>query len=587
MKKTIGLRCRMIFPVLWMAVLFLISFSCAKDIPVQPGIENELNGTAYERNAKNLALAVSRTMASSDDFRRILKYEAVKQADGDYDVLLRSIVDKKLSEYSILPKKSASEKSIKDLLAEHILSEAQGLKSTTDVIDDMLIENPDLQISIPVNAEVWDPVSYTPLVVFLPSDFNDETTLSVPAYTPEGTLTEVDARNEPDDAVVVIGLTERLPVLPPPLPDDQEPPSTPQDLKGTATESGIRLSWSMPSGTSISNTTGYDIYRKSTSNTSFEKIGTSFGYYNTAYDDNNVEPARSYAYFVMAFYGSLQSEPSNSIVFTAPSNPKPVLSFDVQQNSNTQAELRWENDYSQSFNYSEIYRYHQGTDTDYKLFRTMSPSSCYCFDNDLEPGDKFTYYIRHISDLGKSNPKYDFTIVPYRDNSLTSPVYIHAIYFDDWDIESWLAGKPEFYVSIGNVNIATGKSYVIQEKIEFRFDTRFNFQMFPDTRIFDWKLGPWYDMITFNVVEFDRFGKSEIQFSAGFNLKNLEKTFLEPFKLGESTSVEFNTNTDNCGCAYLSYYDYPHVWLEFPGYGTKLLISDKKLSETPPIPVKK
>ncbi len=563
---------------LGMSVLIILSFSCQKPETAIPEVKTDPE--TYNMNVTNLALAVSRALASSDEFRQIVKHEALKQFDGDYDILFTNIVDRKLSDYNTFLKKSASEIRIKDLLTDHLGSVSSSLKSTgATAIDDILKANPDLQISVPVHCEEWDPVSYKPVVAVVPSGFRDGITKSVPGYSPEGNRLQVDAVNEPAEAVVVISLNERLMMVAPTIHREPIPTPMPQNLSGVDTESGIRLSWGMPSETSMNNTAGYYIYRKSTSSATFEKIGTVYAYYNKAYDDNNVEPSRSYSYFVQAYYGGSTSGASNIVTLTAPANPKPVLSFDVIQQSKTQVELRWENDYSQSFNSTMIYRYRQDIDSDYKLFRTMSPSSHYCFDNDLVPGKKFIYKINHVSDLGISNPKFDFTQIPYRDISHLSPVYIHGLGFSDWSIESWLGGKPEFYVTVANVNLSTGRTYKIQEKILLQFGSRTNFQIFPDTFVFNWQPGIWYDMITFSVVEHDAGGSTTIKFSAGYNSKNSQKLNMMPVSFGIESQYEVGNGSENCGCSYLNYYEDPVQWLKFPNYGVQLLVSDKSISE--------
>ncbi len=364
---------------LWLTVilttLFILSFSCQKAEPPQP--ETKFNAATYDENAQNLAQAVSRTLAASGDFRRIIRHEAMKQVDGDYDVLLGHIVDKRMSEYNPVLKKSVSDTRIGDLLESNLKpGRTIMLKSTSSVIDDMLKANPDLQVSIPVHCEDWDPETFTPNVAVVGSDYRDGKTKTVKAYTPDGTVIDISAIEEPTEPVVVVSLNERnlqaiLPI------GGTTIPSTPTDLSGVVTESGIRLTWNMPSTSNTTNTTGYYIYRKGALETGYKKIGTSYGYYNKSYNDNDLEPSRSYSYYVMAYYGSVLSSSSNIISITAPAKPKPVQSFDAIQVSNTRVELRWQNDYSQSFNSTEIYRYRQGIDADYRLLRSFSPAYHY------------------------------------------------------------------------------------------------------------------------------------------------------------------------------------------------------------------
>ncbi len=534
----------------------------------------------YDADVMRLTRAVSQGVAGSEDLRMILKHEAMKQNDGDYDIRLSFLMERRLSEYQALLKKSASDIRIKDLLTPYLDHEQLRRKSASSFLDDLLASNPDLQISVPVHCEDWDPDVYIPKVAFLRKDFNDGKTTSVDAFTSEGEMISISAVEEPSEPVLVVSLSERN-IIPLPI-TSEGAPEVPENLTGTITESGIQLCWSMPPTATSANTTGYYIYRKEASATTYQRIGSSEGCFNRSYNDNAIQPAATYSYYVRSYYGSMISGTSNYITLTAPLKPKPVVSFDAIQISNKRIELRWQNDYSQSFARTELYRMRQGMDDDYQLYKYFDPSAHYCFDDDLTPGKKFTYKIHHRSAMGLSNPKYDFSIVPYRDISHPAPVYIQALKFTDWRIESWLAGKPEFFVTVGNVNLGTGKTYKIQENVFLPFGTRTNYYPFPDRFIFNWDPGLWYDMITFSVAEHDAGGNLTIHFSAGYNLKDLLKQELLPIKFGEESEYTVGRGSENCGCAYHNYYDVPDCWLRFPNYGVQLLISEKTFGELIP-----
>ncbi len=563
---------------LCMSALIFLSYSCQK--PDNDGILPNSSFKNYDENIQNLAQAVSRAFSESADFRQVVKHEAMKQMDGDYDVLLTQIAGRRLSEYNNLLKKSGPDVCIKDLLDGYLSEGNNQRKSTTPLIDEILSMNPGLQVSVPVHCEDWDPSGYTPVVGYVPSSFAEGESASITGYAPDGSVVQIDAVNEPDEPVVIVGLNERMAAPLPDLPGDPAPPQTPQNLTASQTESGIRLTWTMTAESNSSNTTGYYVYRKTTANSGYEKVETVFNCFNRSYDDNHVEPSKSYSYYVIAFYGSFTSTPSNYVTIVAPSAPKPVVSFNAIQQSNTQVELRWENDDSQSFNSTNLYRCRLGIDDDYKLLKSLDPSTHYYFDNDLVRGKRFTYKVNHVSDLGVSNPKFDFTQVPYRDNSKSSPIYIHAIDFSDWRIESWINGKPEFYVTLSNVNPVTGKSYILQEKIEFNFGARLNHELFPDSKVFDWVTGEWYDIITISVVEYNAFlTRKKITISAAYNLKDLLKKDLLPVSFGGETSYEVGSSSTNCGCVYFNYFDNPECWLRFPSYGVRLLVSNRRFED--------
>ncbi len=571
------------YRLIWVPLLYLLMgvvpiffSSCQKTEEINP--QHFPDAESYDLITDHLAMAVSRAMVASTDIRRIIKHEAMRRLDGDYDVLLSQISDRKLSEYNILLKKSASDVLIKDFLADFYEGQTDK-KSSRTVIDDIIRNYPELQISVPVECENWDTETVPP-VAFLQSDFYEGKTDHVKAYTSNGTAI-IDAKTAPQYPVVVVSLNERtdripkVPILTPGTPE------TPSNLRAMITESGIRLHWDMLKTCNSGNTSGYYIYRKGSSNVSYEKIGTIAGYYNQSFDDNNIEAAKTYSYFAMSYFGDISSGPSNYVSQTAPLRPKPVLSFDAIQHTNKITELRWDNDYSQSFNSTDISRFRLGIDNDYMPWKSFGPSQHYCFDNDIVQGTKYIYKINHNSELGNSNAKYDFCQVPYRDISKPSPVYIHMLDFKDWKLESWINGAPEFYVSVLNVNVTTGKTYTIQEKINLEFPYRFDRQYFPDTKVFNWMPGVWFDMITFNVIEYDAFRfKHDIKISAGFNSKDAGKQNLLPIQLGSSCGITIGNGSSNCGNAFVQYFDQPVAYITFPNYGVRLLISDREFVET-------
>ncbi len=566
------------FLIFLMGVLIVLSTSCQKTEETDPQVI--IDPESYDIIVDQLAKAVSRAMVASKDIRKVIKHEAMRRLDGDYDVLLSQIADRKLSEYNNLLKKSSSEVLIKNYLADFYERPANK-KSSGSIIDDVVRNYPELQISVPVECENWDTETVPP-VAFLRSDFCDGTKNNVEAYTSEGTVIKIDAETAPDYPVVVIGLNERMDRMPRVPILDPDTPETPSSLSAINTESGIRLNWNMLETCNSGNTSGYYIYRKGSSDASYEKIGSVPGYYNRSFDDNSIESARVYSYFVRSYFGDLYSAPSNYVSQTAPLRPKPVISFDAIQHTNKIAELRWDNDYSQSFNTTDISRFRLGMDNDYLPWKSYGPSQHYCFDNDMVPGTKYIYKICHTSDLGNSNAKYDFCQVPFRDISKPSPVYIHMLDFKDWKLESWIMGSPEFYVSVLNVNITSGKTYAIQEKINLEFWNRFTFNPFPDTKVFDWMPGIWYDMITFNVIEYDAFKitHDDIKISAGFNSKDSNKQNLMPVQFGTSFGITVGNGSSNCGNAFVHYFDQPVGFITFPNYGVRLLVSDRDFGKT-------
>lgn len=448
------------------------------------------------------------------------------------------------------------------------------MKSTSSIIDELSSKYPDLQIAVPVHAEDWDEATYIPTVTFLPLEYDDATTQTITGYDSNGNIVPIDVINEPDKPVIVISENERFIDLEPD-PDFPIEPSTPSNLGGAQTESGIRLTWEMPSVSKPSNTTGYYIYRKSSGTSSYSRIITVVGAYNRSYDDNNVEASCSYSYYVMSYYQGETSSPSNYITITAPNYPKPVLSFDAIQNSTNEIELRWQNDHSQYILETKVSKHVVNVTNGYQFFKSFTANEQDYFDHDVTVGKKVVYKINHVTSIGESNAKYDFVQVPYRNISQKSPVYIKKIKFSDWSIERWPAGKPEFYITVTNIDAGGKTPYTVQNQIDCQFSSRSNTsQEFTGKKVLDWKPGFWYDMLTFTAIEYDRsLGKLTLKASVGYNLKDKDKQGLQA-NAAADYEITFSDKGEECGNSYLDYFDHPEQWLEFPGYGVQILVSE-------------
>lgn len=545
-------------------------------------ISNELySPNDYNLDLKYFSIAVSQALQSNNEFRNIIKEESLLMFDGDYDILLSKIIDREIKTNTLSDKNYNSKKyTVEDLLNKSYNQNEDFIKSKTSkglsIIEELSIKYPHLQISIPIHANEWDQENYIPIVAFLPDNYDESSTKYIPGYDEYGNNVEVDAINEPEEPVIVIAQNERVELLDYSIIQEGLVPSTPFNLLGTQTESGIRLKWDMPSTADNMNTSGYYLYRKGVDDTSYLKIATIYGVYNRSFDDNNVEANRSYSYFVMSYNQGLTSGASNYITVTAPNYPKPVLSFEAIQQSKNQIELRWENDHSQYILETKLYKYVVGGTGGYQQIGTFTPNQHDYFDNNVLLGKKVLYKVTHRTSLGESNAKYDFVQAPYRDISKPSPVYIKKITIGDLSgIEGWPAGKPEFYVTVSNVGSLSKEPYTIQDQINLKFDTRSKeSQTFTGKKVLDWRPGFWYDMLSFYALEYDRsWGTLKVNASVGYQKKNDNK---DGFTANGSVDyeIEFSDKGEKCGNSYLYYYDNPEIELEFPNYGVKILVSE-------------
>ncbi|NOZ46837.1 MAG: hypothetical protein GXO79_08640, partial [Chlorobi bacterium] len=436
-------------------VLFMFNF-CSKDNFQTEQVEEVQNYTAdelrmieqYNQDVSLFAQAISKSL-HNDDFRKLVKSEAIKQFDGDYDILLKRIVDIQLNSNN-----SKSNYTVKNLLEEnHPLFEETNNKSGNSLIDDLQEQYPDLQIAVPIHAEDWDANSYIPDVTYIPGDFDETTTQTLVGYTSEGNINTLDAVNEPDVPVIVIGLNERI-MSPNPGGSVESP--TPFDLIGSTNENGIHLSWSMPSEASYSNTNGYNIYRKTSEENNFKKYAEIYGVYNKSYNDNNVTPNESYEYYVTSFYMAYESPGTRSETVKAPDVPASVESFDAIYDYPGEVELRWDNPAGVYYEHTNVNRKILGVNSQYINIVQLPFNTVNYMDLDNITGGKtIKYQIRQEVNGYQSNANYDMVKVPYRDVSQKSSIYIKKISFNYSDfpnLEPWAMGRPEFLIKIFNVD---------------------------------------------------------------------------------------------------------------------------------------
>lgn len=555
--------------------MFLIIQSCQKDEITEVKNARQLyQDTEYNNDFKNLSVALSKAVIEQNELRSLIKDEALIMFDGDYDILLKHIKDKPITD-----SKSKSTTTVKDVLNTYLLEDNAIGKSSQDIIEDLAEQYPDLQISVPVHAEDWDDENFVPKITFIPEEYDESSTQYVAAYY-DGMEESLDAVTPPDEPVIVLSLNERVLALDDYFASINEVPNVSINLTAITTESGIRLTW-VPSVNTGGVIQWYRIYRKQAGQTDFVLYHTNGGMFNTTFDDTNTQSNVYYSYYVIASNIEGDSQPSNIVNIQAPvNNPNGLLTFDAIHLAINDTELRWDNDYSEYFEGTKIFKKVVGVDSGYNLFGTYDPNVHYVTDSYMTPGKRINYAAQQYSGTQLSNAKYDFVQIPYRDISQPSNIYIEKIKFDDWDIEGWLAGKPEFKLTIAGVNPLTNSSYAIQDKLEFYFNCRHSYNNFNGRLVLPWDPSNWYEMLSFNLVEFDRNrGNLTINLSAKYKTKNDEKTNFNA-EAGIDYSIKIDKKDENCGNSYLNYYDPESGWIYFPQYGARIYYSTVDTNET-------
>ena len=157
----------------YLVFILLGAISCSKVIENYKitDMGGDIAKSDYNRDLFNVCKSISASLKESVAARQLINVQVNKKIDGDYDVLLRSIAECPLNvsdEYA--DTKSGAMESFGDLLNKHMPEDYVQTKSSSDVIGLLGELYPNMQISIPVHADEWDPDTYIPIVAFIPED---------------------------------------------------------------------------------------------------------------------------------------------------------------------------------------------------------------------------------------------------------------------------------------------------------------------------------------------------------------------------------------------------------------------------------
>jgi len=181
--------------------------SCQKEIvpePVSKQVENQYDNLSFRKDAnsnlEDVAIMLAKALKDKE-VGKIIKLEASKQFDGDYDILYNTI-----AEHSFIDGEKFKAKLAKFGSSENGRTSVQAAAHLKSISESF----PILNIAIPVNAEKWDPEHYTPLVAFRPVDYDEATAKTVKAFDSDGKVHLLDAKKEPTVPVIVVCLNERV-----------------------------------------------------------------------------------------------------------------------------------------------------------------------------------------------------------------------------------------------------------------------------------------------------------------------------------------------------------------------------------------
>lgn len=172
-----------------LAALWLVS--CQKE-----EVLTDIPQSAYQKEASkndlviyNFAKTVSKLL-SDKEIRKLIKTEAEKQFNGDYEILYMHLKDVKLS--------------TGETFGERALKTSQGLLSAED-----LAKIPLLSICVTLDYTSWASDTYTPSVVYKLSTFKENADKFVSGFDRTGAAIQLSALEEPKEPVIIIRLNER------------------------------------------------------------------------------------------------------------------------------------------------------------------------------------------------------------------------------------------------------------------------------------------------------------------------------------------------------------------------------------------
>lgn len=527
----------------------------------------------YDMQMANLARSLTKVLVDIPESRKVVKEGIMLRFDDDYDILLTTLSKQKVSPSASLTmtKGALAETTFGSLLDSFLAGETKS--DGLSVLEQLQEEYPELQVSIPVHAEEWDPETYVPVVAYIPENLVDSTATVLPGFNQNGEYVEMDAQIVPDEPVIVISINERSGFLEPIL----MVPDAPQNLVGIQTANSILLSW-----TRSINADRYVVYRKAPGQASFGEIGVSEGTNNISFEDTNVLAGVYYQYYVCAQTVQLSSDPSipssfvesnpsNLITVQAPSYPNSVSDFEVSLATSDLALLEWNNNGVTGSNIKVDYMI-PGIINTFTTYSTLPTNESSTLVSLPYVGRRHVFKIYRENEMGASDPKYGFCYRPYRNLLESSTVYIKKLSYTDGSIEHWYRGAPEFYLK---VYYCKEDSQNLVSTVRLEFSKRQYSQTFDGKIAFVWNATDykkdWYSSLYLYLYETDGGTNNQpvtINPSIAFSIANaVNLTF-------SVASFSFNIgNLDsNMGGNDIYYYQDPESILRYD-YGGELTLS--------------
>ncbi|MDX8341711.1 DUF3103 family protein [Draconibacterium sp. IB214405] len=423
----------------------------------------------YDKNIKKFAKALSKAL-KDEEFRKYIKEEAENRVDGDFDILWKYFKSKP---------HPTNKKEIFNLLSENF---GDGKNNDLESFSNEFMQ---LQISVPVGMENWDPVSFQPPVAFKTSS-NYVGNNIIEAYDEQGKIIQFDATKVPNTPVIVVSLNERsdkegniettyikqrlkelrndkslksastktvqdiYPFLIIEPGDDTPIPLPPSFTTGESTQVGVYLEWYYNSG--------YDYIDKIYILRNGQPITSMFVMDGTSsYVDNSTSLQPGVTYYYSGYIerenistGEIVTGPISSTIGVTIGEfaPGPVTTFQCEGEASDQIQMYWtDNTNTQQTGY-KLYRLPIDQSQTWQYIGSTDRYGRDFVDNaNLTEGGKYRYKIVGYNDLGQSTPLYDVVYNPYR----TAGQFLQIEEMElrnHHSYEQWTDGQPEFVLTV-------------------------------------------------------------------------------------------------------------------------------------------
>jgi len=590
---------------------------CKKDKPLHKSrealMQAALTGvemyapTEYNLNMRNFALVVNEAM-QSEHFRSIIRDVANEQIDGDFDVLISTVLDRPVShDGESVPMRMFFNKCLLRLQEKEEIVRAFSLENLYE-------KYPALQISIPVNIEQLSDRSVIPPVAFLTEEYVEGSLPILYAFKGSERVV-IDGIEVPTFAVACVGLCERMycygKFCCDPNIDGLCGATTyvpdPQNLRGATCADGISLVWDKAIDANATNTDGYCVYRKGyTAVDTFLCIACLHGVDNTDYIDIDCDANHRYFYYVKAVKrvscvdvsttpptvrnGVGSSNASNHIAVDAPPRPNAPLSLKVKQSTLNDVSLMWTLDNSQAIGSVKVHKTPE-SGAGFNVMATYGSNVYSCLDNNIAAyrGRAIEYGIQTVAGANLSNIVYDFTHISYRDPEGSSNVKIDKIEVTDRAMEPWGMGPPEFRIIVMGYDRATNKSCNLSDVIYCDFkNTLKGWWNNARTQTFNKQLYEWrrdaysenYEIITIHIQEVDyvkmkKLGlKGSIGAKGGIGINDTSKD-PSPYPFSAGVTADFALEGEveffkdkNMGWKRMFYFENPKQTFKYDAIGS-------------------